>query len=45
MDMKTTAALIFGTPAITREIVECRDKIRSQALNFALLSTAIFSLF
>jgi len=43
--MKMTAALMFGTPESTREIVERRDKIHSQALNFALLSTAIFSLF
>ena len=40
-----TAALMFGTPESTREIVERRDKIHLQALNFALLSTAIFSLF
>ncbi|WP_298060913.1 hypothetical protein [uncultured Campylobacter sp.] len=46
MDMSTTAALMmFGTPESTREIVECRDQIHSQALNLALLSTAIFSLF
>ena len=43
--MKTAAAMMFGTPESTREIVEHRDKIRSQALNFALLSMAIFSLF
>ena len=43
--MKTTAALMFAAPESTREIVEHRDKIRSQALNFAPLSTAIFSLF
>jgi len=36
---------MFGTPESTREIVEHRDKIRSQALNFALLSTAIFIYF
>jgi len=40
--MKMVAALVFGTPESTREIVEHRDKIRSQALNFAPLSTAIF---
>nr|WP_314070465.1 hypothetical protein [uncultured Campylobacter sp.] len=39
------AALVFGKPAITREIVEHQDKIHSQALNFALLSTAISGLF
>ena len=39
------AALVFGTPENTREIVEHRDKIRSQALNFAPLSTTISGLF
>ncbi|WP_295151745.1 hypothetical protein [Campylobacter sp.] len=43
--MKTAAAMMFGMPESTREIVECRDKIHSQALNFALLFTAISDLF
>lgn len=33
--MKTTAALMFGMPESMCEIVERRDKIRSQVLNFA----------
>ncbi|WP_298835004.1 hypothetical protein [uncultured Campylobacter sp.] len=43
--MKIVAALVIVKPAITREIVERRDKIHSQALNFALLSMAISDLF
>ena len=38
IDIKTIAALVFGMPESTREIVERRDKIRSQALNFPPLS-------
>ena len=43
--MKMVAALMLGTPESTREIVEHRDKIHSQALNFAPLSIAISDLF
>jgi len=39
------AAMMFGTPESMRKIVEHRNKIHSQALNFALLFTAISDLF
>ena len=39
------AALMFATPKSMREVAERRDKIHSQALNFALLSTATFYCF